>query len=155
MSCSYCCNNIKKIRSRFIEKTLSEIDFTKYKNVCITGGEPFLAKVLLYSVLFKIPEFKNIYLYTNGILIDWPDVFTLKSFDNLKGVNIGLHTIPQLKRIIHLEKYLPVRFMMNETLKNKFIKTYPERLTKDNVNTWKLNECEMPNEDWILLKKLR
>ena len=155
MSCSYCCNNIKKIRSRFVEKTLSEIGFTIYKNVCITGGEPFLDKRLLYLVLNSIPEFKNVYIYTNGLLINWEDVHLLRKLGNIKGINIGLHTTQQLKKIIHLEKYLPVRFMMNETLKNKFIKTYPERLTKDNVNTWKLNECEMPNEDWILLKKLR
>lgn len=152
MSCSYCCNNIKKIRSRFVEKSFSEIDLNKYSNVCITGGEPFLDKRLLYIVLNSIPEFKNVYIYTNGLLINWEDVHLLRKLGNIKGINIGLHTTQQLKKIIHLEKYLPVRFMMQNTKRTQFLKTYPERLNKNNIHPWELNQCEMPNEDWILLE---
>jgi molybdenum cofactor biosynthesis enzyme MoaA len=152
MSCSYCCNEIPEVRSRFVEKKFNEIDFNKYENICITGGEPFLDKRFLYVIINSISEFKKVYIYTNGLLIDWDDIYLLTKFDNIKGINIGLHTIQQLKRIKPVERFLPVRFMMNEDMKQSFLKVYKHRLNDKNIKTWKMNECDLPNEDWILLK---
>lgn len=153
MSCSYCCNEQEQFNKLFVKKTFKEIDFNKYQNICITGGEPFLDKRFFYVILNSISEFKKVYIYTNGLLIDWDDIFLLKKFDNIKGINIGLHTIPQLKRIKPIEKYLPVRFCMNEEMKQSFLKVYKHRLNAGNIKTWKLNDCLRPNEDWVLLKE--
>lgn len=152
LDCSYCCNKQKRFNKFFVEKTLKEIDFNKYENICITGGEPFLDKRLLYIILNSISEFKKVYIYTNGLLIGWDDIYLLKKLDNIKGINIGLHTIPQLKRIKPVEKFLPVTFRMNEDMERSFLKVYKHRLYGEKIKTWKMNKCHLPNEDWVLLK---
>ena len=128
-----------------------EIDFDLYENVCITGGEPFLKKDVFYSVLDKIPAGKNIYVYTNGMLINWNDIAKLRSY-KIKCFNVGLHTIGQLKGIYYgLERSLPVRFSAREEIYSKLLNLYPDRLNYDNFKSFVLNDCNMPNEEWILL----
>lgn len=83
MNCSYCCNKNEEFNSQFNRKSFSEIDFSLYKNICITGGEPFLHKGKLFSILNKIPLDKNIYIYTNGTLIDDSDISRLLKYQNL------------------------------------------------------------------------
>jgi molybdenum cofactor biosynthesis enzyme MoaA len=67
MRCSYCCNKKEKFNSQFQEKEFCEIDFSLYKNICLTGGEPFLYKNKLFSVLKKVPLDKNVYIYQRDI----------------------------------------------------------------------------------------
>lgn len=55
LACSYCCNEIESVNLQFVKKKFTEIDFSGYANVCVTGGEPFLEKVLLYKTLDAIP----------------------------------------------------------------------------------------------------
>jgi molybdenum cofactor biosynthesis enzyme MoaA len=45
LKCSYCCNKLESVYSRFVKKSIDEIDFSRYRNVCLTGGEPFLYKL--------------------------------------------------------------------------------------------------------------
>lgn len=154
LSCSYCCNNQSSVNSKFIKMKFEEIDFSKYKNVCITGGEPFLYKDFLYSVLLSIPKDKNIYLYTNGLLINHLDIMYLSFFGNLKGINIGLHSPHQFNRIIvKLQEHHNVRYMINEKYYQTLLDLHPDRLSKNNLKSWETGQCEMPNEDWILLKE--
>lgn len=153
MKCSYCCNEQKQFSNQFVELSFEEIDFRKYKNVCISGGEPFLNRDVLFRTLLNIPFNKNIYLYTNGTLIKDYDIYKMMNVANLKCVNIGLHSTGQLKRVNkNLEKYLTVRFMVQDRHYNNLLDLYPERLNSGNLKSWKLNECNMPNEDWVLLK---
>lgn len=152
MSCSYCCNEQEQFNKQFVKKKFEEIDFSLYTNICITGGEPFLRKSFSYEILHSLPRHKKIYIYTNGMLIDQKDVFLLEHIAGLKCINIGLHTINQLSKIILVEEYLPVRFMIRDVNKKRFMKAYPERLNEQNIKCWKLNDCSMPNEDWVLLK---
>lgn len=154
MHCSYCCNEIPDISKQFVKKQFRDINFNQYKNICITGGEPFLNKDLLYEVIDKLPEGKNLYIYTNGTLIDDSDLFVLYRMtknNELKCLNIGLHLIQQLRNIINVEEYLPVRFMLQDIKKELFLAEYPDRLNEANIKTWTVNECTMPNEDWVLL----
>ena len=74
MKCSYCCNEQEQFSSQFIEMYFKDIDFSKYKNVCLSGGEPFLRKSILYSVMYKIPRSKQIFIYTNGLRINNEDI---------------------------------------------------------------------------------
>jgi MoaA/NifB/PqqE/SkfB family radical SAM enzyme len=154
LHCQYCCNNVPKYRSQFQEKSITEIDFDKYKNVCITGGgEPFLRKGQLYFALANIPAGKPIYLYTNGMLITDNDVELLKRF-NIKGITIGLHLLLQPGHFNRkLPKSFPVRYRCLITKRNEFLAYWPLILNEANLRGAALNDCGMPNEDWILLKE--
>lgn len=152
LNCSYCCNKLEPVYSRFVRKSSDEIDFYRYRNVCLTGGEPFLYKDLLYETISKIPPHMGIYIYTNGLLITDDDVFDLLLVVNLKGLNIGLHTIEQLESINRKVEMLPVRFLARDIYIETLLKTYPERLSLQNLKGWRLNECARPNEDWVLLR---
>ncbi len=151
LSCPYCCNNIPEFKNQFVKKSFNEIDFSKYKNVCITGGEPFTNKMLLYKMLFRIPYTKNIYIYSNGLLINDVDIFVLNKTFNLKAINIGLHYSSQINSIQpDIENKFNVRFRIEDKKVYEFLDASP-RLRRANVKGYKLNDCNMPNEDWILL----
>src|SRR3990167_2812299 len=90
MRCSYCCNEQEQVNSQFTKLHFDEIDFSKYKNVCISGGEPFLNRDLLFNTLYKIPAGKKIFIYTNGTLVKDYDIYGLMNMQNLKGINVGL-----------------------------------------------------------------
>lgn len=152
MRCSYCCNEQEQFNSQFHKMHFEEIDFSPYKNISITGGEPFLWRNILYDVLNSFPSGKNIYLYTNGILINNNDITCLASYNNLKCINVGIHTLRQLKAVNpNLERALPVRFMVQDKFYDKLLNLYPERVNNNNLKAWKMNECNMPNEDWVQL----
>lgn len=155
LHCRYCCNNIPKYRSQFQEKRIEEIDFDKYQNVAITGGEPFLHKDRLYFALSSVPAGKPVYLYTNGMLITDNDIELLKRF-NVKGITIGLHLLLQPGHVNRkLPMSFPIRYRCLVEKRNDFLTYWPRLLNEDNLRGGALNECDMPNEDWILLKDLR
>lgn len=152
--CPYCCNQIPEYRSRFQERVIDEIDFGKYRNVVITGGEPFLHKGWLYSTLAAVPVGKAIYMNTNGILINDEDVEWLRRF-NVKGVTIGLHFLMQPAKLNpRLPMFIPVRYRCWEKTVPAFLEMWPGVLDKDNLRGFEMNKCDMPNEDWVLLKEL-
>jgi hypothetical protein len=107
---------------------------------------------MLYETIRKIPATKDIYIYSNGIRIANSDIIKLHQITNLKGINIGLHTIDQFRLINNMLDYLPVRYMVQNSMIDAFIKQYPNRLNAKNVKGWVLNECNLPNEDWVLLR---
>jgi pyruvate-formate lyase-activating enzyme len=154
LKCKYCCNEQTQFNSQFVEKYFEDIDFTKYSNICISGGEPFLYKNILYDVLDNIEVVAahcNIYIYSNGLLIGDSDMHILERY-NIRAFNIGLHSLNQISKIIAVEKHFNTRFMINEKLYEKALLKYPERLNTENTKPWILNQCNRPNEDWILLK---
>lgn len=154
LSCHYCCNEQEQFSSQFVKKSFSEIDFSKYKNVCITGGEPFLRKRLLYHVMVSIPSELNLFLYTNGTLISFEDVLRLLLFENIKAINIGIHSVNQIDEVHPALDYLfNIRYMIQDTKLDQYMSAHPKRFTEQNTKAWKLNDCNMPNEDWVLLKE--
>jgi organic radical activating enzyme len=155
LSCSYCCNNLPEIKSRFVEKELPEIDFTQYKNICITGGEPFLDKPRLYNLLLHIPRGINVFIYTNGLLVQDTDIEILKNYwRKVKCLNIGLHTVQQAEIVFDkpwIQDY-PVRLSFQDIKRKMFEDIFPDVFTLINSKSWSMNKCEAPNEDWVLLK---
>jgi molybdenum cofactor biosynthesis enzyme MoaA len=152
LQCEYCCNKLETVYSRFIRKSFNEIDFSLYQKVCLTGGEPFINKKVLYAIINNIPRSKDIYIYTNGLLIIYNDILKLQEVNNLKGVNIGLHSFDQLRLITRMVKYLPVRYLAQQEHVWEFLQRYPHQLNQQNLKGYNLNECSRPNEDWVLLK---
>lgn len=154
LRCSYCCNEQQQFNSQFKPVRFRNIQWDKYRNLCISGGEPFLNRDLLYFTLQAAPLRLDIFLYTNGLLITDEDIDRLIKIPNLKCLNIGVHTLHQLKAINpNLEKRLPVRFMAQDINVSTLLELYPTRLNSSNLRGWKMNECNMPNEEWRVLEK--
>lgn len=154
-SCSYCCNEQYEFNSLFQYVSLSDVDFDQYRSVCVTGGEPFMNREFLYhEVLPAIPQDKNVYIYTNGVLLFQLDLIWLTTrFPNVKCLNIGVHKIDQLDKIEDwVGKMFPARFMFQDIYEEELLQKYPERLNKNNIKPWVMNQCDMPNEDWMVLK---
>ncbi len=133
-NCSYCCNELEAVNSRFLKKQLNEIDFDSYDNVSITGGEPTLFPELFDKILQRVKGKK--YLYTNGTFL------TKEIISKFDGVNIGIHYRWQLS--LDLLDEPNVTLHINE-LKKSWVGT------RKNVKLWRMNACEVKNEDWILL----
>ena len=72
-------------------------------------------------------------------------------FPNVKGINIGLHSIEQVRSVRDIEHKMPVRFLINDELKEQFIMANPGRLNEKNCSTWHMNNCDRSNEDWYFL----
>lgn len=169
MHCPYCCNEIESVSKQFKKMKLADIDFSKYKNICLTGGEPFLDHKLLYGLLWAwIPTDKNVYIYTNGTKMLTEDMSAIKFLnrykDIVKGINIGVHTSDQLRVVPLVESVVTglVRFKINEKLFPQIMKPrkYGWRLNPERqkqlefkVELFRVkDDCPMPNEDWVLLK---
>jgi hypothetical protein len=151
IECPYCCNKQELVRKHFVEKQLEEVDFTKYKNVCITGGEPLISPLYLKMILDLIPGWQNrLYLYTNGLLISEKTEHLLLPFS---GINIGVHDPWQVRSII--TKYpkifnLPVRFMVEKQHREDYCLNIPHCFIK----TWEMDDCfnSKHKEEWVLIK---
>jgi organic radical activating enzyme len=152
LACPYCCNKQERFSSQFKRARFEDIDFRQYRNVCVTGGEPFVRKQYLYGILGGIPQDVNIFLYTNGLLIDNGDVAALRCMRNLVAVNIGLHSVEQLGQLNpHLSILPGIRYRIRDTHYDNLLAVYPW-LSSRLVKAWKMDECDMPNEDWVLLE---
>jgi lipoate-protein ligase A len=92
------------------------------------------------------------FIYTNGTLINDSDISMLLQYENIKCLNVGVHTLKQLEEVNrNLERKLPVRFIARDIYCNELMKTYPDRLNKENLKSWSLDQCNMSNEEWVLL----
>ncbi|MCA0447673.1 MAG: radical SAM protein [Bacteroidetes bacterium] len=152
LSCSYCCNENPAVNSKFEKKLLHEINFLEYKNICLTGGEPFLNFEILLEVLLEIPKGIPVYIYTNGLLINENYCDILSDFCNIGALNVGLHHVNQIKSINPIiDEVFNVRYLIQDIRRDEFIRENPSRLNSINTKTWTLDACEMPNEDWVLL----
>ena len=146
LTCSYCCNEIPEVREGILPIKKEEIDFTKYDNVCLSGGEPFLQPELVFEMLSIIPN--DVYIYTNGIKINKDIEEKLSNFKNLKGLNIGLHYPKTFNKLIGKLNNNPlVRFHAEDIYENKLKNEFPHSTFK----FWKRNDCEMSNEDIRIL----
>jgi molybdenum cofactor biosynthesis enzyme MoaA len=154
LRCSHCCNEQTQFNSQFKSVRFRYIQWGRYKKLCISGGEPFLNKDLLYFTLQAAPPRLDIFLYTNGLLITDEDIDRLIKIPNLKCLNVGVHTLQQLKSINpNLEQRLPVRFMVQDINVGALLELYPTRVNLSNLRGWKMNECNMPNKEWLVLEK--
>lgn len=149
LSCSYCCNKLSEVNSKFITKTLEEIDFNQYEAICITGGEPLLRKDLILRIINYITTNIPVYLYTNGLLLhEIPHII-------FNGISIGIHYKNQIKQIFEenscLLAYENLRLYVQDIYREKYLPNIPDKY----IHTWTMNSCfnNVETEDWILLKE--
>lgn len=152
-SCSYCCNNLPEVSSKFQGLTRESLDGLIYDTYNITGGEIGLDKKLLMSVLnqirFHAPKAK-IYLYTNGLLdIDGPLAA------RIDGINLGCHD--NLEYVLARAKYyskfidpLKIRIHIEDTKVQNLNPYIFGKLLDYGQKFWTRNQCET-NEDIFLL----
>ena len=87
-------------------------------------------------------------IYTNGIKINKDIEEKLKTFHNLKGLNIGLHYPKTFNKLINKLNNNPlVRFHAEDIYYEKLTKEVPHSTFK----FWKRNDCEMSEEDIRIL----
>jgi sulfatase maturation enzyme AslB (radical SAM superfamily) len=127
-NCIYCCNLLPNVQGRFTYKFLNEIEFEKYDEISITGGEPLLLTKggRFFFELGRIMALKKpsakIFLYTNGIFLNEVPWGILEIFD---GINIGIHKEGQVNEILKKNPGLPdlagIRFYVEDVMLEKYI----------------------------------
>ena len=152
LKCSYCCNEQERFRSGITPIKLGEIDFSKYKVVCISGGEPllFLDRVQEVCGLTNLDSLRII--YSNGLL--WTDEIARKLVHSgVNAANIGLHYPHTFHKIIHQVELatlgLPIttRYHVWEKYKDEMLSRYPAIPFR----FWTMNDCDRSNEDRFIL----
>jgi Molybdenum cofactor biosynthesis enzyme len=147
-NCSYCCNRLPDVRSKFVTMDFSEIEFDKYDSICITGGEPLMIEAGLGIVLGAIKRqfHGHLYLYTNGDLVTPRSAFLLRYFD---GISVGVHDESRRTQIDYLLTFPHTRFLIEDTKVSRWEGIIPP----DRIKPWRRNECDITDrEDWVMLK---
>ena len=100
LSCSYCCNEQPQIREQIKPVSMKEINFTRYKVVCITGGEPLLfpLRVVAISQLARFSK-AFVVLYTNGTFLN-ATMADMLMRAGVQAINVGLHEPKAFGQII-------------------------------------------------------
>lgn len=154
LRCDYCCNEIPRFRNQFKPTTIAALDFNKYANVCVSGGEPLLDLPYLENILKQIPSGKKVILYSNGIFLDAPAAKMLER-SGVGYIRVGLHYHRSFDRLISdctkavQGTSLKVRFHAQDI--------YQQALTEVHPNVpfrfWKMDDCDRANEDRVILEK--
>ena len=154
LSCPYCCNNQEMFRKEIVPMRLDNIDFTKYSNVCITGGEPLMFLDRVYRICDKLPIDKLMILYTNGTLLTERSASILRVW-GIRALNIGLHDPRSFKRIIQNVNWVTrnLDFNIRFHIWNKFQEGLNFELQFPSVHFkyWSMNDCTLENEDRVIL----
>jgi len=165
--CSYCCNEIKEVKETINLTTMHELrnfltlNESVIKNVCITGGEPFMdvnwkTTVNLCLLLSKYKDI-NVYAYTNGCskyMIRKVTTLTGLLGEQLKGLNVSYHdeyekSYDKLQFSL-INKLVPVRLMVEKKMMmHKMIDIVSFLLSHDMIDSYKtftLGDCKRNNE---------
>lgn len=149
LKCSYCCNEQQRFREDIHPVKLSEIDFSKYKIVCISGGEPLLFLHKVKQVCDKAVSSVKI-LYSNGLL--WNDKTADKLFDfGITAVNIGLHYPKSFDSVIKNVSASPGKLKIRFHVWNKYEISLAHYYPNVSFRFWELDDCDRDNEDRFVL----
>jgi molybdenum cofactor biosynthesis enzyme MoaA len=151
LRCAYCCNEQERFRKEIRAARLDDIDFSKYKTVCITGGEPLLFPDRIYAICQRVPREALIVLYTNGIMLDRKMALRLHGF-RVGAINVGLHIESTFGTLIDrvtdaVVQMADVRFHAQDCY-GWLSAMYPSA----KFRFWKMDDCERENEDRVILE---
>jgi len=153
LKCPYCCNEQERFRKDILPVKLEDIDFFKYENFCISGGEPLLRLDLIGEITKKIPWGCKTILYTNGILLTRKRAHLLDLWA-VNAINIGLHYPKSFHKIIRRvtdemgDIPIPVRFHVWEGYRSMDLERQHPRVE---LKYWKMDDCDRENEDRVVL----
>lgn len=153
LACSYCCNEQPEVRQRISPVALRDIDFSKYRVLCISGGEPLLFPESVQEVCglaFKLVD--RIVLYTNGMKLSGPLARQLADW-GVSDLNIGLHypamfdlLISRVSEAVAFTS-MGVRFHV-EDIHAALLKRYAAL----NFRLWHRDDCTRDNEEVVILE---
>lgn len=151
LACAYCCNKIPEVRAQFRQAALDDIDWSRYRTVCITGGEPLLVPHRIYAIAQRVPGDAQIVLYTNGLLLDEAMAARLWGY-RIDAINAGLHIESTFDAIIRKVSHAArgwddkLRFHAQDCY-TWLADLYPNV----NFRFWKMNDCQRDNEDRVVM----
>ena len=154
LKCPYCCNEQERFRSPIKPVTLDEIDFNRYQNFCISGGEPLMFMSTVAAVCERIPREKFIVLYTNGILMDVNKAVHLEDW-GVAAINVGLHYPATFEKIIRTCQesvrytHMSMRYHVWEKYKELKLE---EKFPNIRFRYWTLDDCDRENEERFILR---
>lgn len=150
LDCSYCCNKLPSVESKWIKCGINGLQLHVYHTVCVTGGEPLLYSQQTESVIAKAHGAGCfVVLYTNGILLTPKRVGKLKYF-GLDAINVGLHHPSTFEQIVKrsldacMPHGVPVRFAVQDIYEIPFRSSIGD--LPASYKTWHMNDCERDNE---------
>lgn len=158
-ACEYCCNKLPETQKRITLARLDDIDFRRYGDVCITGGEPLLVADLLSDAVLRVPRGRRVFIYTNGtnLTAEWLNLFETW---NVTGVNVGLHgrlvehllDIDRIQGAVMFSNFTgQIRYSANQ-MYAQCLNWYAE-IPPSGFKFWKVNDCNNPNEELVLLEE--
>ena len=148
LDCSYCCNKQQALRDTFKPITLRQIHEYDYDDYEITGGEPLwdCNLITLGMVMDRIPNNRNVYLYTNGVFLDISMAIRLQHI-GVTAINVGYHQFDldwDTLRVID-EMVLPIRLWVKEG-------EVTDKMKEFDIRIWKLGECDNITTDRFVLE---
>ncbi|KKN32346.1 hypothetical protein LCGC14_0814960 [marine sediment metagenome] len=153
LDCSFCCMKDKRIYYSFTNQTALWIAQQRYDEIAITGGEPLmeLEKLVQFICLVKYfnPDAK-MYLYTNGMSLNYYEAFTLKTA-GLTGVNWSPKEKPnsyyqEKMTFIHV-CLIPIRILIQDRLMDDDILQFALNNNMQ-IRQWTIGDCDdMKPED--------
>ncbi len=152
LKCPYCCNEQDRFRKDIKPIDINAIDFNKYTNFCVSGGEPLLHIEKVKDVCGRIPKGKLVILYTNGLLLNAANAALMQSL-GFSGINVGLHYPKTFDRLIAQcteaakDTALKVRFHLQDIYEKEFTAKYPDV----SFRFWKMDDCDRDNEERFVL----
>lgn len=152
LDCSYCCNKYNYIRDSFTPITMQEIANSHYTDFELTGGEPLLPQAFIKLedlCVDYIPTGRNIYVYTNGVLLNHYKATLMEQW-GVTGLNIGYHNGSGLdwKLLNEVNEYLPIRLRVNKD----DVKNIPKDLRIGDIHLWSLGDCDAITTDRFYLE---
>lgn len=156
LSCSYCCNDIPRFREQIKPVAFADIDWQKYPNVCISGGEPLLFPERVERVCRAARSSFKV-LYTNGIFLSAPVMEQLYTW-GVDAINVGLHEPKSFNRLVEritdlaLESPISVRFHIRD-IYSPMVDKWKTRMASSVVSfrLWKMNDCDRDNEERVII----
>jgi uncharacterized Fe-S cluster-containing radical SAM superfamily protein len=152
LKCSYCCNEIPRFRNQIKPIAFADIDWKKYPNVCISGGEPLLFPERVKRICVAALDAYKI-LYTNGVFLTEGMADDLSRW-GIAAVNVGLHVEKSfdvlIKRICYNVRYqnFNTRFHVRNIYRPLVYKWEAQGI---NFRYWKMGDCDRPNEDRVII----
>ena len=152
LRCSYCCNEQPRFREQFKSVVLSDIDFSQYKRICISGGEPLLYPDRIRAIAECIRKDQIVILYTNGLRLTPQKAQQLDSW-GIQFINVGLHLpsafeaqISACKKAVE-HTSIGLRFHVRDI----YADALKSRYADVQFQFWKLNDCDRANEERLIV----
>lgn len=164
LQCSYCCNKNQQVQKLFHVCNLEDIYLARYRNVCVTGGEPFLRPGIITQVVKAATAHGcNVYLYTNGTLLTVRRARSVLDA-GVNTINVSIHedVENEVARIASIWSYFPDRIRIkvpvskiheaDKIIKKMFKGLYSKGPALESFTLRPGAECVLPNEDIFVLK---